>query len=52
MKEYNVVRIKMGFGNLVEKVETLLNLHARDGWILNKANPSLTMFILERNKNR
>jgi len=52
MKEYKVVKSKLGLGNWNEKIEDLLNKHAREGWELKHAQQNLTMFILERDKNR
>lgn len=34
MKEYKVVTPKLGFRKTVEKLEDLLNNHAREGWVV------------------
>ena len=52
MKEYKVIRPKLGIGSWNEKMEDLLNKHAREGWILKHVNPNFSMVILERDKNR
>ncbi|WP_431134986.1 DUF4177 domain-containing protein [Psychroserpens mesophilus] len=55
MKEYKVVTPKLGFRNTVEKLEDLLNNHAREGWVVNSIVPNqhtISYIVLERNKNR
>jgi len=52
MKEYKVIKPKLGLGNWNQKMEDLLNNHAREGWILKEVNPNFSMVILERDKNR
>lgn len=55
MKEYKVVTPKLGFRNTVEKLEDLLNNHAREGWIVNSILPheyTVSYIVFERDKNR
>ncbi len=52
MKEYKVVRPKIGPPNWREKFETTLNQYAREGWVLKHISPKWKSLILEREKNR
>lgn len=52
MKEYKVVKPKLGLGNWNEKMEDLLNKYAREGWVLKHVGPNYSMVIIERDKNR
>ena len=52
MKEYKVVSWKMGFSNNSEKLEDLLNLHAKAGWNVIHIAEQTTRIVLERDKNR
>ncbi|WP_081988171.1 DUF4177 domain-containing protein [Psychroserpens jangbogonensis] len=55
MKEYKVVKPKLGFRNTVEKLEDLINNHAREGWVVNNILPiehTISYIIFERDKNR
>lgn len=52
MKEYKVTIPKLGFKNRQEKMEDLLNQHAREGWLVNHIGQNWTNIIFERDKNR
>jgi len=52
MKEYKVVKANLGFGSWNEKIEGLLNKHAREGWIFKQFDSNFSLVILERDKNR
>ncbi|WP_323788127.1 DUF4177 domain-containing protein [Psychroserpens sp.] len=52
MKEYKVVNWKMGLTNNNERLEDLLNLHAKAGWRVIEVAENTTRIILERDKNR
>ena len=52
MKEYKIVSPKNGFIKRGEKIEDLLNKHAREGWELKHVDQHMMRFILERDKNR
>ena len=55
MKEYKVVSPKLGFRKTVEKLEDVLNNHAREGWVVNSIVPNqhlISFIVFERNKNR
>ncbi|MEZ4793357.1 MAG: DUF4177 domain-containing protein [Gelidibacter sp.] len=56
MKEYKVVNPAFGFRNKKQKLEDLLNLQAREGWLLksvvDNGHGHISMVIFEREKNR
>lgn len=52
MKEYKVTIAKLGFKNRTQKYEDLLNLHAREGWVVKHIGQNSPMIIFERDKNR
>ena len=52
MKEYKVIKPKLGFGNWNQKVEDLLNKYAREGWECKTHATKLNAIVLERDKNR
>ncbi|KGL60774.1 MULTISPECIES: DUF4177 domain-containing protein [unclassified Polaribacter] len=52
MKEYKVIQPKLGLRNRFEKMEDLLNQHAREGWILKHMGEHWSSIVLERDKNR
>jgi hypothetical protein len=56
MKEYKVVNPSLGFRNRTQKLEDLLNLHAREGWsvksIVDNGHGQISMIVFEREKNR
>lgn len=55
MKEYKVVKPKLGWRNTTEKLEELLNKYAKEGWRVKTitTNQSVIAFIVfERDKNR
>lgn len=52
MKEYKVQMPKLGLRNRLEKYETFLNQHAREGWIVKHIAPNSSLVIFERDKNR
>ena len=51
MKEYKVVKPKFGISKWHEKMQDLLNQHAREGWIV-KHIEGWSSIIFERDKNR
>lgn len=52
MKEYKVISTNLGFSKQEEKLQDLLNQHAREGWILKDIEQGWSTVILERDKNR
>jgi len=52
MKEYKVINFKVGLSKNNERLEELLNQHAREGWVLKEFAENTSRIILERNKNR
>lgn len=55
MKEYKVVKPKLGWRNPVEKLEELLNNYAKQGWISKNITPhqhTISHIVFERDKNR
>ncbi len=52
MKEYKVVSPKLGLSKRNEKLEVLLNQHAREGWRLKHIAQSAHFLVFERDKNR
>ena len=52
MKEYKVIRPKLGMRNRVQNLESILNQYAREGWKLKHIDDHLYTLILEREKNR
>ena len=52
MKEYKVIKPKLGIRNRLEKLQEILNQNAREGWIVNHVAQSAYFVILERDKNR
>ncbi len=55
MKEYKVVKPKLGWRNTTEKLEEILNKYAKEGWALNAIVSNqhvIAHIVLERNKNR
>jgi len=52
MKEYKVISWKMGFTKNDEKLEDVLNQHAKLGWLVKHISDSSTRIVLERDKNR
>lgn len=52
MKEYKVIKPKLGISHWNKKMEDLLNQYAREGWVLKFIDPNFSMIVLERNKNR
>jgi hypothetical protein len=52
MKEYKVIKPKLGIRNRFEKLQEVLNQYAREGWIVNHVAQSAYFVILERDKNR
>lgn len=52
MKEYKTLLPKLGFSKRYEKLEEILNHHAREGWELKHINQPQNLIIFERNKNR
>ena len=52
MKEYKVVKPKLGLHNRYQKMEDLLNQYAREGWTVKHIAESWIHIVLERDKNR
>lgn len=55
MKEYKVLKPKLGLINTSEKLEDILNTYAKQGWSLHSittSNHGYIHTILEREKNR
>ena len=55
MKEYKVLSPSLGFRNRSQKLEDILNNHAREGWVVNDITPhqhGISYIIFEREKNR
>jgi hypothetical protein len=52
MKEYKVVKWKMGFSRNEEKLEDTLNQYAKAGWTVKHIADSSTRIVFERDKNR
>ncbi len=52
MKEYKVISWKIGLTNNSEKLQDVLNLHAKDGWSVIHIAEQTTRIVFERNKNR
>lgn len=52
MKEYKVIMLKLGMRNRDQKLQEILNTHAREGWQLKELSTSWTSAVLERDKNR
>jgi len=54
MKEYKVIKPSLGWKNKSEKLEEILNNHAKQGWVLHNLNVNggYVQIIFERNKNR
>lgn len=55
MKEYKVIKPKLGWSNHSQKLEDLLNQYAREGWQVKTIISNQHMIahiVLERDKNR
>mgnify|MGYP001825726075 CR=1 FL=1 len=52
MKEYKVINPKLGMSKRNEKLETVLNQYAREGWVLKHVAQSAYFIVFERDKNR
>ncbi len=52
MKEYKVVKIRMSLTKFNEKLENILNTHAREGWRFIQFSSNYSAVVLERDKNR
>ncbi len=52
MKEYKVVRWKVGLTNNNQRLEDILNEYAQQGWTLKEVIKDYSQIIFERNKNR
>ena len=55
MKEYKVLSPTLGFRNKNQKLEELLNTHAREGWVvksMSSYHTTVSLIIFERDKNR
>ncbi len=55
MKEYKVVKnpttLTFNYDKWMKNLEDFLNNYARQGWRVKESNQSMTVFILERDKN-
>lgn len=51
MKEYKVVKPKLGISKRMEKLEELLNQHARERWTVNHITQNAYFIVFEREKN-
>ena len=52
MKEYKVINWKMGLYKNNERLEDVLNQHAKMGWTLKHIAENSARLIFERDKNR
>ncbi|WP_370000344.1 DUF4177 domain-containing protein [Winogradskyella sp.] len=52
MKEYKVVKLKLGFRNRTQNFEDILNQYAREGWIFKHVDDHFYSAVFERDKNR
>ena len=55
MKEYKVIKPKLGWRNSTEKLEEILNKYAKEGWTLHTITPNqhvVAHIVFERDKNR
>ena len=52
MKEYKIIKWKMGFSNNIQRLEETLNEHARNGWRAIQVGEQTNRIIFERDKNR
>ena len=52
MKEYKVEIPKLGLIRRQEKMQTILNHYAREGWIVKHVGQGWSSIIFERDKNR
>jgi len=56
MKEYKVIKPKLGWRKTSEKLEDTLNLYAKQGWVLHSVTMSqlgeYLNIIFEKEKNR
>ncbi|MAX70073.1 MAG: hypothetical protein CMC76_10780 [Flavobacteriaceae bacterium] len=55
MKEYKVIKPKLGWRSQTEKLEELLNKYAKEGWRLVEITPNqhmISFIVFERDKNR
>lgn len=55
MKEYKVIKPKLGWRNPTEKLEELLNTYAKQGWHVTQITPHqhlVGFIVFERDKNR
>lgn len=52
MKEYKIVRLKLGIINRSKNLEKILNQYAREGWRLVEIPHGWHIVVFERDKNR
>ena len=55
MKEYRVIKPKLGWKDTTKKLEDFLNLHAKEGWSLHSINThqhGILNVVFEREKYR
>ena len=52
MKEYKVVKPKLGFKNRLKNYEDFINQYAREGWVVKHIWEHSPAVLFERDKNR
>lgn len=52
MKEYKVVKWKMGLTQNDQRLENVLNQHAISGWVVRHISDNSARIVFERDKNR
>lgn len=52
MKEYKVVKPKVGLRNRLKNLEDTFNQYAREGWVVNHVGQNAYFILFERDKNR
>ena len=52
MKEYKVIKWKMGLANNNDKLESTLNQYAKSGWKVIHIAENSARLVFEREKNR
>tara|TARA_R110002050_G_scaffold95918_2_gene199619 strand:+ start:1606 stop:1764 length:159 start_codon:yes stop_codon:yes gene_type:complete len=52
MKEYKVEIPRLRITNRREKMEVILNQHAREGWVVKDIGQNWSSIVFERDKNR
>lgn len=52
MKEYKVIKWKMGLSRNDERLEDTLNQYAKAGWVVKHIAENSARIVFERDKNR